>query len=861
MHALVSDLRYAIRALARSPGFATLAVLVLALGIGLNTAVFSLVNMVLLRPLPGDSQPGQVAGLFCFERTKPDSYQEFSYPNYVDIRDRNEVFSHVAAHTLALVGVGEGEMTRRVFAFLVTANYFSTFGVRPAVGRAFLPEEERPGAARLVVIVSNEYWRKMGADPALVGKTMRINGRSFTVVGIAPRGFAGPTTLISPAVWLPTGVYEIVVNDLFRQGAHNQLADRANHAVMIVGRLKPGVTLASAEPSLKALGGQMEKAFPGENRNLVLQVHRLARTGISTNPQDDHEFISTFALLMAMSAVVLLIACMNLANMLLARASSRRREIAVRLSMGANRGRIVRQLLTEGFMLSLLGGAAGLLLTSWALGFFAVSIDPMLPLLLVVDPRPDVRVLGATTALAVLSTLAFGLGPAVKLARTDVVTELKEGDRSGARGRVSRFGFRHVLVVGQIALSLALLTAAGLFARGAFNASKAEPGFKLDRSLLVSLDPSLVGMDEVRGRELYRRLLERVRTLPGVETASLASVVPFGDFTEGRQVQRVGAEQAGGPKPAEGGGTSLSYGAGPTAPSDRNGVGANYYVIGRDYFQALGIPILRGRGFTEGEEQPSTGPRVVIVDEPLARRLFQGADPLGQYIYFPGRDEADTRPLEVVGIVGGTRHSLFDREPGPHVFVPFGQRYRGNMNLHIRTASSGPETDAAMLRAVRQQVRSLDERVPIIASTTMREYRDRSMSAWIVRAGANLFSVFGGLAVFLAVVGVYGVRAYLVSRRTREIGIRVALGAAAGDVLWLVLREGFVLVAAGLAIGFLLAAGTGRLVSSLLYEVNAFDPLIFSVAPLLLAIAALLACYIPARRAAKVVPVTALRME
>ena len=861
MHTLVSDLRYAIRALARSPGFATLAVLVLALGIGLTTAVFSLVNMVLLRPLPGDSQPGQVVGLFCFDRTKPDSYREFSYPNYVDIRDRNEVFSHTAAFTAALVGIGEGEMTRRVFAFLITANCFSTFGVRPAIGRAFLPEEERPGAARPVVIVSSEYWRKMGADPALVGKTMRINGRSFTVVGIAPRGFAGPTTLISPAVWLPTGMYEIVANDLFRQGAHNQLADRANHTLMIVGRLKPGLTLKSAEPSLKALGNQMEKAFPGENRNQALHVHRLGRTGISPNPRDDNEFISTFALLMAMSAVVLLIACMNLANMLLARASSRRREIAVRLSMGANRGRIVRQLLTEGFLLSLLGGAAGLLLTSWALGVFAVSIDPMLPLLLVVDPRPDERVLGATIALAVLSTLAFGLGPALKLARTDVVTELKEGDRSGARGRASRFGFRHVLVVGQIALSLALLTAAGLFARGAFNASKAEPGFKLDRSLLVSLDPSLVGMDEVRGRDLYHRLLDRVRTLPGVEAASLASVVPFGDFSEGRQVQRVGAEHAGAPKPDEGGGPSVSYGAGSSTPSDRNGVGASYYIIGRDYFQALGIPILRGRGLTEIEEQSSTGPRVAIVDEPLARRLFRGADPLGQYIYFPGLDEADSRPMEVVGIVGGTRHSLFDREPGPHVFVPFGQRYRGNMNLHIRTASSGPEADAAMLRTLRRQVRSLDERVPIIATTTMREYRDRSMSAWIVRAGANLFSVFGGLAVFLAVVGVYGVRAYLVSRRTREIGIRAALGAAGADVLWLVLREGMVLVAAGLAIGFLLAAGTGRLVSSLLYEVNAFDPLIFSVAPLLLALAALLACYIPARRAAKVVPVTALRME
>jgi len=859
----LSDLRYTIRTLIKSPGFTAVAVLVLALGIGLNTAVFSLVNMLLLRPMPGESQPGRVVGLYSFDKTRPDTYREFSYPNYVDVRDRNQVFSQTTAMTIGIVGLGDGELTRRQFTFIVPANFFSTFGVQPAAGRGFLPEEERPGAGRLVVVIGYEYWNRMGADPAVVGRTIRINARDFTIVGIAPRGFGGPSGIISPAVWLPLGVYEIVVNDLFREGGHTQLDDRANPSLLVVGRLKPGLTLEAAGPAVTALGDQMEQAFPGENKNQGLKIWRLSRVGISSNPEDDSELVATFALLQSMAAIVLLIACMNLANMLLARASVRRREIAVRLAIGANRARVVRQLLTEGLVLSLAGGAAGLLLTFWAVRLLGASVDPMIPMLLSVDARPDIRVLAAAFGLAMTSTLVFGLGPAWKLARTDVVTELKEGDRAGTEGRSRRFGFRHLLVVGQIALSLALLTAAGLFARGAFKASKAEPGFSLDRSVLVSVDPSLGGFDETRGRALYRRVLERTRALPGIEATSLASVVPFGDFTEERRVRKLGDGAPGIPNPDDTGGATVNYGSGASGASgdERTGVSASFYVIGRDYFQALGIPILRGRGFTEAEELSGAGPRVAVIDEPLAKRLFPGGDPLGQNIYFPGRDEADSRPLEIVGIVGGTRHSLFDRNPVPHVFVPFGQRYRASMTLHVRTAAGGPEAEAAALQAVRREIQLIDERVPIVTLTTMRDFRDRSMSSWLVRAGANLFAVFGGLAMFLSVVGVYGVRAYLMSRRSREIGIRMALGATAGDVMRLVLGEGLVLVAVGLGVGFVLAALTGFAVASLVYEVGAFDPVIFTAAPLLLAIAALVACYVPAWRATKVAPVVALRSE
>lgn len=863
MSALLSDFRYSVRALLKSPGFTTVAVVVLALGIGVNTAVFSLINMILLRPLPGDSQPGSVVGLYSVDQKPTNSYRAFSYPNYVDIRDNNEVFTQTAAFAISMVGIGEGDLTRRVFSFVVSSNFFATFGVQPAIGRGFLPEEERPGAARMVAILSYEYWNKMGADPGILGGTVRINARPFTVVGITPRGFAGPTTLIAPAAWLPLGVYETVVNDLFRSGAHPELADRANHSLLIVGRLKPGLSLEGADPAVKALGSRMAQAFPAENKDQEFQVRRLARVGISTNPQDDSQFVATFALVQAMAAIVLLIACMNLANMLLARASARRREIAVRLAIGAHRGHVLRQLLTEGFVLSILGGAGGLLLTYWALRLLGVSLDPVAPLMILVDARPDARVLAATLVFALMSTLGFGLGPAWKLARTDVVTELKDGDRSGSGVRTGRFAFSQVLVVGQIALSLALLTAAGLFARGAFRAARAEPGYSLDRSVLVEVDPSLAGFDETRGRDLYRRMLERSRALPGIQSASLASVVPFGDFTEQRRVRRAGDAPTGAQGRDDEGGASVSYGAGPSGGSgdDQRGVSAHFYVVGRDYFETMGIPVLLGRGFTEAEELSAPGPRVAIIDEPLAKLLFPQGEILGQSLYFPGRDEVDTRPLEIVGIVRGTRHSLFDREPVPHVFLPFGQRYQPNMTLHVRTALAGTQAETAALQVLRREIRALDDQVPIITMTTMGEFRNRSMSSWTVRAGANLFAAFGALALFVSLVGVYGVRAYLVSRRSREIGIRMALGGTSRDVVWLVFREGLVLVAAGLGVGIVLACLTGLLVASLVYEVGAFDPLTFVLTPVLLAAAALLACYVPARRATRVAPVIALRAE
>jgi predicted permease len=464
----------------------------------------------------------------------------------------------------------------------------------------------------------------------------------------------------------------------------------------------------------------------------------------------------------------------------------------------------------------------------------------VLPIALEFDGRPDIRVLAATMALAGLSTLVFGLGPALTLSRLEVVDNLKAtAGESGDRASGRRFGTRNLLVVGQLALSLLLLTCGGLFARGALKAAATDPGFSLDRELLVAVDPSLAGYGEVRGRATYRAVLDRLRGLPGIDAVGFASTVPFGDVQEGQPVERPGA----------------------TTPADLRG--PIYMIVGADYFKALGLRMLRGHEFTREEEQSATAPRAAIIDEPLARQLFANEDPIGRQIRIVPRPDSgasglDTQPMEIVGVAPGLRFALFDRSPVPHLYVSSGRHYRANMNLHVRVA--GGDT-ASMLATIRRELKSTDDRLPVLQLTTMSQFRDRSAELWAVQAGGRVFLTFGALALLLAVVGVYGVKSYLVSRRTREIGIRMALGAGPADVLWLVLREGLSLTGAGLAIGLLLAAASGRLMASLLYQVSPIDPVVFTISPLLLAAAATIACYVPARRATKVHPITALRAD
>ncbi len=860
MSNLLQDLRYSVRLLLKTPGFSLTAILVLALGIGANAAVFTLANVLLFRPAAGSDRPGRIVGIYSQDKTRPDSYRGFSYPAYADIRDRNASFSDVMAFSLSLVGVGEGETTRRTFAAAVTRNYFSTLGVDLASGRTFTPEEERPDSQAAVAIVSDQYWKRHAdGGGSLLGRTIRVNSRPFEIVGVAPPGFTGTSVMVSPEVWVPIGALPLIENDFMRGDGPASVADRRSQNLLVVGRLKPGVTEADANAPLRPLSEQLEKAYPAENKNQLLTAHRLPRVSISDSPQGDGEFGTLFTMLMGMAAIVLVVASLNLANMMLARGTARRKEIAMRLALGGGRGRIVRQLLTEGLTLSLIGGAAGLLVGYLGMSLLASSALPYSPVPLVFDGRPDVRVVGATLAFCVLSALVFSLGPAWKLARTDVVPELKEQAGEDTRsGRLRWLSARNIMVATQIALSLGLLVAAGLFTRGALKAGAADPGYRLDRQLLVSLDTSLAGYNEAQGRDLYRRLMERVRGIPGVGSASPASVVAFGEITEGKTVQK------GGTPPGRG--------------KDGRPVGTSavYYMVGSDYFRTLGLRMLRGREFTPAEEQDPKAPPVAIIDEPLARALFPGQNPVGQQVQLPAHEDAahpdangivlndeldQQQVMEVVGVVPGLRHSLFDKAPVAHLYVPSGRQFRSWMNVHIRLSSGGTAAETSMLQTVRQEIRAVGDRLPVLGMKTMTQHRDSSLLFWIVKAGAGLFAVFGGVAVFLAVVGLYAVKAYVVARRTREIGIRMALGSTPRDVLWLVLKEGLALTAAGLGIGLLIAAGIGGLVSSMLYDVSGFDPLVFLMAPLLLAVASLAACYVPALRATRIEPTVALRSE
>ncbi len=536
---MLADFRFGVRMLAKTPGFSTIAILVLALGIGANSAIFSLINAMLLKPLP-IARPGELAGVYVEKTTSPGGYRAFSYPNYRDLRDTVTVFRSLAAHSVAFVGVGDGTLTRRVFADVVSANYFETFGSPLALGRAFTPAEEEPDANLPVAIVSHAYWDREGRNPDMLGDTVRVNGDQLTIVGVAGEGFTGSSLLVAPDLWLPLGLYGSTTTDLLGSATHS-LGARDNHALIVVGRLRVGHTPETAAPELEAIAARLVQAYPAENEDRTFRASALPRLSVSTNPATDTQFSALSVLMLAMSGVVLLIACLNLANMLLARGAARRREIAIRLSLGGGRARVVRQLLVEGFVLSVAGGAVGLVVAVWAADLLVTSIEPILPFSMAAfGVGIDWRVVSGTLGFCVLGTLFFGLGPAWQLTRDEVLSDLKQeanSDRQRGRGLSAP---RNLLIVGQMALSLVLLTAGGLFLRGAVAASSSDPGFAFERGLLLETDPGLAGYDEPRGRAAYRALLTRLCSLPGVEAASFASMVPFGAFSEGRSVEPMG---------------------------------------------------------------------------------------------------------------------------------------------------------------------------------------------------------------------------------------------------------------------------------------------------------------------------------
>ncbi len=834
METTLRDIRYAARVLRKAPGFTAVAVLTLALGIGANTAMFSLVNAFLLKPLK-ILHPEEVAGCYSVDVHNPGHARAFSYPNYVDLREKNTVFTSLAAHNLAGVGLTEGDVTRHVSADVVSSNYFATMGVPLFKGRDFTAAEERPDAGTPVAIVSYSYWKKHGSDAELPGKTLRVDGRVFTVVGIAAEGFTGTTAMMSSELYLPLGTYSFLANEI--EGRGHSLSERGNYRLILIGRLKPRLTKREADAQLSVVAVRMEKAFPTENKDQTFVVFPLSRLGVSPGPIPDRRFPALAILLLSMPAVVLLIASLNLANMMLARGAARSKEIAIRLAIGGGRGRIVRQLCTEGFLLAIFGGAAGLLVASWGSALLIRSLTSIVPFDVVYSSAPDIRVLAATMAFCVLSTIVFGLWPAWKLSRPDVTLDLKTGGDDAGGGMRRLFSRRNVLVMAQLSLSLMMLTASGLFVRSAMRAAHLEPGFSLENEVVAEVDPSLAGYDETRGRQIYEALLTRLKNIPGVESVSLAWTVPFGGFTIGGGIRPAGDNSQGIP------------------------VGAEYNVVTEDYFKTMGIPLLLGRSFLPSETVGGAPPRVAVIDKLAAERLWPNGDAVGKHLRLEALPGQAAEDREVVGVVGTVQERIIEGELRPDLYVPFGPQYRADMHIHLKVAARGREAQVRMLETLRREIREVDDGLPVLELKTLRDHLNESLDLWLVETGARILGVFGAIALLLAVIGLYGVRVYTVAHRTREIGIRMALGASSADTRRMILREGFMVTAIGLACGLLLALALGRVLAGFLYDVQPVDAMVLSTAMLVLTVVAMLACYLPARKAARVDPMVALRYE
>jgi len=813
---MMKDIRYAIRSLIKRPGFVAIAVITLALGIGANTAIFSLVNTVLLRSLPVE-RPGEIVSVAA--RGKNDSFSAFSYPNYKDFRDRNEVLSGLLVYRFVPLSLSRGSANERIWGYEVSGNYFDVLGVKAIQGRTFLPDEDKAKNSSPVVVLSYDSWqRRFAGDPNLVGKDVLINNHQFRVIGIAPEGFKGTEFVYSPEIWLTASMME------WAEPGATWLDDRDSKNFFAIGRLKPGVNAQQAEASLNLLSRQLGKEYPDSNEGQTIKV---GPPGFIL-PDLRGAVVSFTWVMMAAVGLVLLVTCTNLAGLMLARATDRRKEIAIRLAMGANRLRLIRQLLTESILLSFIGGGAGLLLAFWILKVL-LALKPPIDFPLALDVGVDWRVLLFSLAVSVAAGAVFGLAPALQATRPNLVGTLKD---TAAQGGAARTRLRSVLVVAQIAISLIVLIAAGLVVRTLQQLQTMNPGFDPQNALTMSFDLGLQGYDDERGQQFYRQLMDRVRSLPGVEAAAVSSYIPLSLNYNSRNVFVEG-------KPAE---------RGDNAPLAMNA------SAGPDYFKTMRTPILQGREFTDQDQEKSE--RVAIVNETFVRRLMpelqNSAEAVGKRFSFHGPDGPFRR---IVGVAQAGKYFNIAEEPRPFVWTPMTQDYQSNGILLVRTKGN-PEP---LFGSVRAQVQSLDGNLPLYDVKTLTEHM--RFALFPAKVAATVLGVFGLVALLLSAIGVYGITSYAVAQRTHEIGIRLALGAQLGDVLRLVLRHGLKLTIIGAAIGLFGAYLATRAITSVLYGVSATDPLTFGVVSFLLIGVALIACYVPARRATKVEPLVALRNE
>ena len=848
---MLSDFRFALRQLRKNPGFAAVAVLTLALAIGVNSSMFALIHGVILRPVI-PVRPDEVVNLFTAKQGAAKDYRQFSHAEYLALRDATDTFADVAAMNPILAGIGADDAVRRSFAFFVSENYFAMLGTAPAAGRFFSAEESRPGAARAVVVASYALWQRLGGRDDFVGSTLRVNGQPYTVIGVTRRGFSGLNALLAPDIWLPLGQFAAFANTFADSRDFQDLASPRNFTLNLTARLAPGVTREQLTARLPALAQRLDAVQPPDlaSTGRDLQFETPSRFSISTTPSGDGSAFPLAGTLAGMAGCVLLIASLNLANMLLARGTARAREIAVRLALGATRGRIIRQLLAEGLVLSLLGGALGLLLALWCNDLLFSSLTTLFSTMnfsLAVEATPDGAALLGTFGLALGATLLFSLGPALRASRADLVHDLKQqgGDPGGA-GLGRFFSGRNLLVMGQIALSFMLLFSAALFVRSALAAGSVALGFEPRGQLIAELDYSLGNTPPPAAKRSVASVLDRVRSLPGVTAAAIATQIPYGNVTN--MPRFVDAASA------------------PAAKTDPNAPepGANALLTATTpgYFDALGARLRRGRDFTALEAMDEKAPRVAIIDETLAQRLFPEGDALGRRLRYTV-PPADGSPadMEIIGICAPHRHDAGHATDRPRVFVPYTQAYSTGLFLHVRFAATDDAALTALAPTLRAALREIDPLLPVLQIKPMANHLDGNIQLWVYRVGAVLFGVFGGIALVLAAVGAYGVKAYAVARRTREFGIRLAIGARPGDVFGLVMKQGVLQVAVALAAGLLLALGAGRILGGFLSRVSPFDPLALGLAGGILAAAALIACYLPARRATKVNPMNALRTE
>ncbi len=814
------DIRYAVRMLAKKPGFTAIALLSLTLGIGGNTTIFTLVKAVFLQPVPV-KDPATAICVYSTQTTAGGnviSYLQNAYLNAKDYREKNDVFSGLSM----FMGTG-GDLDISgtkvdVFIQLVDWDFFEILGVRPSPGRGFLPEEDAVPGARPVVVLSYALWtRRLGSDPNILNKNVLIDGQSYTVVGIAPKEFQNVGAIGSPDMWAPMMMHEELVTDQRKDWFQLRTAREVN----LVGRLKPGVTLALANISMQAFAKRLQEEYPKENNGRTVVMLPLSETNVP--PQQRQLFTLVGALMMGIVGLVLLIACGNVANLLLARAMQRRRELAIRLSLGASRGRLIRQLLTENLLLGLAAGGFGILCAYWGRDLLWSLLPGGRPQNL--DFSLDWKVLLFTLALAVVATLLFGLLPSLQASSPNQMTALR--DRTDAPSGTGRwYGLRGVLVMAQIAFSLIALVGSALFIHSLRNAQQMDPGFEVKHELIVMLSPASQHYPQGRGEEFYREAVEKVRALPMVADAGVANSLPFG----------VGL-----------GYTSFPEGVDSSDP--RNGTPFPVIAVEPGYFRAAGIPLLRGRDVDEHDDDKVD--HVVVINQALADQIWKGKDPIGKRLSFAAQPWKAT----VIGVVSTAKILTLGEAPTAALYFSLNQLYYPNAFIYVRTKGD----PNAALPAVRSTIQQMDPAMTLGLGHSVSADMDNMLSA--PKFAAELLAGFGGLALLLAAIGTYGVMSYSVSQRTQEIGIRMALGAQRGNVLGLIMSNGMAMVVAGVVIGLGASVFFTRSVRTLLYGIGSFDAASFLGAAGVLILVAVVACWIPARRAMGVDPIIALRYE